>query len=80
MATAWLFTLPAAGLVGALSYWIADGIGGNAGAAAVLVLLVGVAGLIYFKSRATAVSHDNVNSEWTGSVAPAQREKELTAK
>jgi PiT family inorganic phosphate transporter len=77
MATAWLFTLPAAGVVGALSYWIADGIGGNGGVAVVLALLVGVASLIYVKSRATAVSHDNVNSEWTGSVAPAPGEKEM---
>ena len=33
MATAWLFTLPAAGLVGAGGYALADGIGGTAGCA-----------------------------------------------
>jgi inorganic phosphate transporter, PiT family len=80
MATAWLFTLPAAGVVGALSYWLADVIGGDAGVIVVLVLLVAVAGLIFLRSRKTAVSHENVNAEWTGSVAPtpaAQDEKEM---
>ena len=37
MATAWLFTLPAAGLVGAGGYALADGIGGTAGVIVVLV-------------------------------------------
>ena len=31
MATAWLITLPAAGLVGAITYWVVHGIGGFAG-------------------------------------------------
>jgi inorganic phosphate transporter, PiT family len=72
MATAWLFTLPAAGLVGAASYGIADGIGGDFGIAVVLVMLLVTAGTIYARSRKSAVSHDNVNAEWTGSVAPAE--------
>jgi inorganic phosphate transporter, PiT family len=79
MATAWLFTLPAAGLVGAVSYWIADGIGGDAGTVVVLALLVGTAVLIYLRSRRTAVSHDNVNAEWAGTVAPPSAETERVA-
>src|SRR6202042_2476505 len=51
MATAWLFTLPAAALVGAGSYALAHAIGGDAGVAVVLVLLVGVAGTIFARSR-----------------------------
>jgi inorganic phosphate transporter, PiT family len=79
MATAWLFTLPAAGLVGAGSYAVAAAIGGDAGIFVVLAVLVAVAGLIYARSRRTAVKHDNVNAEWTGSVAPpAERDAELT--
>ncbi len=70
MATAWLFTLPIAALVGAGSYGIADGIGGNPGVIVVLVLLLIVAGGIYVRSRKTAVSHDNVNDDWAGTVAP----------
>jgi inorganic phosphate transporter, PiT family len=72
MATAWLFTLPAAGCVGALSYWLANGIGGDAGVIVVMLILVAIAAGIYIRSRATAVSHDNVNAEWTGGVAPAE--------
>jgi PiT family inorganic phosphate transporter len=71
MATAWLFTLPAAGVVGAASYGVADLIGGDGGVAVVLVLLLMIAGTIYARSRKSAVSHDNVNAEWTGTVAPA---------
>jgi inorganic phosphate transporter, PiT family len=68
MATAWLMTLPAAAGVGAVSYWIAHGIGGDGGVLVVLLLLVAVAGAIFVKSRATKVGHDNVNAEWTGSI------------
>ena len=70
MASAWLLTLPCSGLVGAVSYWIADGIGGDAGVVVVLALLVATAALIYLRSRKTTVRHDNVNAEWAGTVAP----------
>jgi PiT family inorganic phosphate transporter len=72
MATAWLFTLPLAGLVGAGGFELAHGIGGTGGVIVDLVILIAVAGTIYFRSRKTAVSHDNVNAEWTGTVAPAE--------
>jgi inorganic phosphate transporter, PiT family len=72
MATAWLFTLPSAAAVGAGAYALAHAIGGNAGIVVDLVLLLAVAGTIYFRSRASRVGHDNVNSEWTGSVAPSE--------
>ncbi|MCU1682752.1 MAG: putative low-affinity inorganic phosphate transporter [Amycolatopsis sp.] len=70
MATAWLFTLPAAGLVGAGSYALAAVIGGDAGVIVVFALLVAVALTIWLRSRKNAVSHDNVNDEWTGTVVP----------
>ena len=79
MAVAWLLTLPAAAGVGALSYGIAHGIGGDAGVLVVLVLLLAVATTIYIRSRKTAVSHTNVNSEWTGTVAPPEPTKEPVA-
>jgi PiT family inorganic phosphate transporter len=72
MATAWLFTLPAAGVVGAAAYALANVIGGTAGAVVVFVILVAVALAIYLRSRKAPVSHDNVNAEWTGSVVPAE--------
>jgi PiT family inorganic phosphate transporter len=70
MAFAWLLTLPAAGLVGAGGFRLAHGIGGAAGVSVVLAILIAVAVTIYLRSRKSAVSHDNVNAEWTGSVAP----------
>jgi PiT family inorganic phosphate transporter len=41
MVTAWVLTLPAAGLVGACTYLVADAIGGLAGIAAVFLLMLG---------------------------------------
>jgi PiT family inorganic phosphate transporter len=72
MATAWVFTLPSAALVGAAAYGIAYGIGGTAGIIVDLLILVALSAVIYWRSRATKVDHSNVNREWTGSVAPAE--------
>ena len=71
MATAWLFTLPLAALVGAGAYALAHAVGGDAGIVVDLILLLTVAATIYVRSRRSRVGHDNVNSDWTGSVAPA---------
>ncbi len=76
MATAWLVTLPSAGIVGALSYWLANGIGGNAGVLVVFALLVAVGAMIFIRSRANKVSHDNVNDEWTGSKPATQADRQ----
>ncbi len=74
MATAWLFTLPAAGLVGAGAEAMAHAIGGTAGGVVTLVLLIAIAGTIYWRSRKSKVDHTNVNAEWTGTVTPAEPE------
>jgi inorganic phosphate transporter, PiT family len=66
MATAWLITLPAAGLVGAITYWITHGIGGYAGATIGFALLLAVASAIYLRSRRNKIDHNNVNAEWKG--------------
>jgi PiT family inorganic phosphate transporter len=68
MATAWLVTLPLAGLVGAITYWIVHGIGGYPGAIIGFSLLVGVSTAIYIRSRKVKVDHKNVNAEWEGSL------------
>jgi PiT family inorganic phosphate transporter len=70
MATAWVFTLPAAGLVGAGAFELAHGIGGSAGVIVDLIVLIALSGVIYWRSRATKVDPKNVNDEWTGGVAP----------
>jgi inorganic phosphate transporter, PiT family len=71
MASAWVFTLPAAGAVGAASYGVAAAVGGTAGVLTDLVLLIAVAAVVYVRSRGTKVDARNVNEEWTGGVAPA---------
>ncbi len=70
MATAWIFTLPSAGLVGAGAYALAHVIGGSTGVIVDLVILVAIATGIYLRSRGSKVDPNNVNDEWTGTVAP----------
>src|SRR6202522_2573720 len=70
MATAWVFTLPSAALVGAGAYGIADGVGGTFGVIVDLILLALLSGFIYWRSRGTKVDPNNVNAEWDASVAP----------
>src|SRR4029077_18352832 len=80
MAAAWLMTLPAAGIVGAIAYWIADLIGGDLGIVVVMALLIVMAGAIYLRSRRTVVNHRNVNAEWDGAMlATPTREPETVA-
>ena len=79
MATAWLFTLPSAALVGAGAEALAHGIGGTLGVVVDLILLAALAGFIYYRSRATKVDHNNVNSEWTGGVAPSEPAEPVAA-
>jgi len=71
MATAWLITLPAGGLMGAISYFVANGIGGTAGILVDLVILIAFSSGIYWRSRASRVNAGNVNSEWTGALTPS---------
>jgi inorganic phosphate transporter, PiT family len=68
MGVAWLVTLPLAGLVGAVTYWIVHLIGGYPGAIIGFGLLVAVAATIYIPSRRVKVDHNNVNAEWEGSL------------
>src|SRR5271170_4817821 len=70
MATAWVFTLPSAALVGAGAEALAHVIGGTLGVVVDLLILLAVVVVVYIKSRATKVDHKNVNDDWTGSVAP----------
>src|ERR1700689_1703438 len=73
MATAWVFTLPSAALVGAGAYALAHVIGGTIGVVVALIILAAGAALIYVRSRASKVDHNNVNAEWTGGGAPTEQ-------
>ena len=79
MATAWLFTLPCAAVVGAGAEFLAKAIHGSPGVIVVLIILAAVAGTIYWRSRKNKVDHNNVNDDWTGSVAPAEPETAAAA-
>jgi inorganic phosphate transporter, PiT family len=68
MATAWLITLPAAGVVGAITYFVVNGIGGYVGAIVGFLALVGVSSAIWWQSRKEPIDHSNVNNEWEGSL------------
>jgi phosphate/sulfate permease len=68
MGIAWLITLPLAGLVGAVTYWIVHLVGGYPGAILGFLLLVGVSAAIYIRSRKTKVDSKNVNNDWEGSL------------
>jgi inorganic phosphate transporter, PiT family len=79
MATAWLVTLPAAGIVGAITYWIVHDIGGFVGSIVGFGLLVAISAAIYLRSRRAPINHKNVNDEWEGSLTagvggPAEKE------
>jgi PiT family inorganic phosphate transporter len=71
MVIAWVTTLPAAGLVGAACWALANGIGGAWGVAVVFAILVAAAAFMYLRSRRTAINPDNVNAEWQGGLAVA---------
>ncbi|MGB3302454.1 MAG: inorganic phosphate transporter [Gordonia sp. (in: high G+C Gram-positive bacteria)] len=74
MAVAWLTTLPAAALVGALCFWLANAVGGATGAIVIFLVLVSMSAYIYFRAQRQKVDADNVNAEWddsTNSPVPA---------
>jgi PiT family inorganic phosphate transporter len=79
MASAWLFTLPCSALVGAAAYGIANAIHGSAGVIIVLIILAVLVAFIYYRSRKTKIDHNNVNAEWSGTVAPAEPEPAAAA-
>ncbi|VFA89826.1 Low-affinity inorganic phosphate transporter 1 [Gordonia paraffinivorans] len=74
MAVAWLTTLPAAGLVGAASFYIAHLLGNVAGGIAIFVLLVAASAYMYWRAQQNKIDAGNVNDDWdetTGSIVPA---------
>ncbi len=73
MASAWVFTLPSRrarrrGRLRPRARWSAA----RSGVILVLIILAALAALIYYRSRGNKVDHNNVNAEWTGTVAPAE--------
>ena len=75
MAVAWLITLPSAGIVGAITYFIVHGIGGWAGIIVGFLMLVGVSAAIWLQSRKAPIDHNNVNAEWEGNLTAGTSDK-----
>lgn len=78
MIVAWMITLPAAGLVGAVCWWISHTLGGYLGVGVVFAGLVAAALGMFLRSRRTAINAGNVNADWDGGLIPADvaRERE----
>ena len=70
MVTAWVLTLPAAGLVGAVHLRGRRRDRRLAGIAAVFLLMLAVAGVMWVRARRAPVTSDNVNEEWADELAP----------
>lgn len=83
MAAAWLITLPAAALVGALSFWLSNVVKNASGSdlagdGLIFVILVGLSGFMYWRAQQQKVDHNNVNAEWdaaSNSVVPVDERK-----
>ncbi|HEY0240225.1 MAG TPA: anion permease [Friedmanniella sp.] len=71
MVIAWIITLPAAGVVGALCWELAHAVGGGVGIVLVFAILVAAATLMFRHSRKTKINVNNVNDEWEGGLVPA---------
>jgi PiT family inorganic phosphate transporter len=71
MVVAWVLTLPSAGIVGAVCWFVANGIGGAFGVTVIFGVLVFGAAFMFLRSRRSAITPENVNAEWEGGLAPA---------
>ena len=64
MVIAWLITLPAAAVVGAVMWYLAHALGGAAGAIVIFLLLLAAATAFWLRSKSAPVHAGNVNDEW----------------
>ena len=79
MVVAWLITLPAAALAGALTFWLGRGVGAATsdliGSIVIFTLLVALSAFMWWRAQRHKVDHSNVNADWdseTNSVVPAE--------
>lgn len=75
MVTAWVITLPAAGIVGAVMWYIGNLLGGIAGPIVVVLILMALSTFMWVRSRRQPITAANVNDEWQPTVQPAEMER-----
>jgi PiT family inorganic phosphate transporter len=76
MVVAWLFTLPAAAVVGALMWALGNALGGYVGPVAVVAVLVALAGFMYVRAARQPVTSGNVNDAWSDVPLPQAEEQQ----
>ncbi|CAM3904370.1 inorganic phosphate transporter [Smaragdicoccus niigatensis] len=77
MVVAWMITLPAAGVVGAIMWVVAAKIPGLAGPLVAFAMLLALSGYLYRRAQQQKVDHNNVNAEWdesSNSTVPAPKQ------
>jgi PiT family inorganic phosphate transporter len=79
MATAWLITLPSAGIVGVVTYALVHRIGGYLGIAVGFTVLLATVVAIWRQSRKVRVDHKNVSHEWEGSLTAGLESTDASA-
>jgi PiT family inorganic phosphate transporter len=72
MGMAWLITLPSAGLVSAVMWYIGHVIGGTTGAIVVFGIMCAAALFMRWRSRRDPIGHHNVNDDWDGTADAAK--------
>jgi PiT family inorganic phosphate transporter len=72
VAMAWVITLPAAGLFGAFSYYVAHVIGGTFGVVVLALVAAAYVTFLVRRSRRHVVNADNVNDLWGVTKAPLE--------
>jgi PiT family inorganic phosphate transporter len=75
MVTAWIITLPAAGLVGAVMWYIGHLLGGITGPIVVVLILMALSTFMWVRSRRQPVNAGNVNDEWQPTVEAVEMER-----
>ncbi|WP_129358285.1 MULTISPECIES: inorganic phosphate transporter [Micrococcaceae] len=75
MVVAWIITIPAAAIVGAVTWFLGHMVAmmtnDLVGALVIFALLLGLSGYMWHRSRQSPVTHDNVNDEWQGETPAA---------
>lgn len=83
MVVAWIITIPAAGIVGAVTWFIGHLVAmvtsDLVGALVIFALLIALSGFMWHRSRKTPVTQDNVNDEWQGNTVETPASEDTDA-